>query len=164
MTTIKQFRDPQLITDGSVVGFYEREFYVFSNFSSFQVDWQDRHWATSEHAYQAARFFGVAEDLVEEVHRANSAHEAWEIAGRNKHRQRDNWVDIKSEVMLDICRHKLQQNSYVRHKLAQTNEEYLVEDSPVDGYWGWGADRQGHNELGKVWMTLRKELAQDDSL
>lgn len=156
--TIKKFRDPVLVTDGSVVGFYEREFYVFSNFSSFQVDWRGRHWPTSEHAYQAARFMGVAEDLVEQIYRANSAHEAWEIAGKNKSRQIDNWDDIKVETMLDICRHKLQQNPYVEKKLRLTNDEYLVEDSPVDSFWGWGSDKQGRNELGKVWMSLREEL------
>lgn len=164
MTTLKQFRDPQLVMDGSVIGFYEREFYVFSNFSSFQVTWRGRHWPTSEHAYQAARFFDVAEDLVEAIYHANSAHEAWEIAGRNKERQQADWVAVKSEVMLEICRHKLEQNPYVRRKLLQTNEEYLVEDSPTDAYWGWGADRQGRNELGKVWMTLRKEITTDGDI
>lgn len=158
MTTITQFRDPNLATDGSVVGFYEREFYVFSNFSSFQVDWQGRRWPTSEHAYQAARFFEVASDLVEQIASARSSHEAWEIAGANKHRQRENWPEIKADVMLEICRHKLQQNPYVRRKLLQTNDEYLVEDSPVDGFWGWGADKKGRNELGKVWTKLREEL------
>jgi ribA/ribD-fused uncharacterized protein len=158
MTTIAQFRDPQLATDGSVVGFYEREFYVFSNFSSFQVDWAGRHWPTSEHAYQAARFFETAPELVERIARARSSHEAWEIAGANKQYQRKNWPDIKAEVMLEICRHKLQQNPYVRRKLLQTENEYLVEDSPVDSFWGWGSDKKGRNELGKVWMKLREEL------
>lgn len=158
MSTIKQFRDPQLVTDGSVVGFYEREFYVFSNFSSFQVEWAGRLWPTSEHAYQAARFFEVAPELVEQIAKARSSHEAWEIAGNNKHLQRTNWSKIKADVMLEICRHKLQQNPYVLKKLLQTNNEHLVEDSPVDSFWGWGADKQGRNELGKVWMKLREEL------
>lgn len=158
MTTIKKFRDSDLATDGSVVGFYEREFYVFSNFSSFQVEWRGRHWPTSEHAYQAARFMGVREDLVERIFEANSAHEAWEIMGQNKHVQIKNWDEIKAETMLDICRHKLEQNPYVQKKLKLTNDEYLVEDSPVDGFWGWGPDKMGRNELGKVWMKLREDM------
>lgn len=156
--TIAKFRDPLLVTDGSVVGFYEREFYVFSNFSSFQVDWRGRHWPTSEHAYQAARFMGIAEDMVEAIASANSAHDAWELAGKNKERQLPNWNEIKVDTMLDICRHKLQQNSYVEKKLRLTENEYLVEDSPVDSFWGWGEDHNGRNELGKVWMKLREEL------
>lgn len=159
MTTIAEFRDPQLATDGGVVGFYEREFYVFSNFSSFQVEWRGRLWATSEHAYQAARYMGVAEDLVEQVASARSAHEAWSLGTHeNKKRQIPNWPEIKAEVMYDICKHKLRQNPYVEKKLLLTNDEYLVEDSPVDDFWGWGADEQGRNELGKVWMRLREEL------
>lgn len=158
MTSIKQFRDSKLVTDGSNVGFYEREFYVFSNFSSFQVEWMGYLWPTSEHAYQAARFFDSSPEFVQKIKNARSAHEAFEIAQGNKQHQRDNWEVIKTEVMLEICRHKLQQNPYVWHKLQLTNNEHLVEDSPVDGFWGWGADRQGRNELGKVWMKLREEV------
>ncbi|MFZ1302173.1 MAG: NADAR family protein [Candidatus Microsaccharimonas sp.] len=162
MTTIKQFRDPQLSTDGSVVGFYEREFYTFSNFSSFQVDWEGRRWPTSEHAYQAARYMGTSPEFVEKIFNARSAHEAWEIAQSNKQHDRQNWPEIKAEVMLDICRHKLQQNPYVKHKLLLTNDELLVEDSPIDSFWGWGPDGQGRNELGKVWMKLREELRNNE--
>ena len=60
--------------------------------------------------------------------------------------------------MEDICRCKLQQNSYVKKKLLQTFDLPLVEDSPNDDYWGWGLNRHGRNELGKVWMRLRDEL------
>ncbi len=159
MTTIEEFRDPQHATDGSVVGFYEREFYVFSNFSSFQVEWRGRLWPTSEHAYQAARYMGVAEDLVEQIANARSAHEAWSLGTHeNKARQIKNWPEVKAAIMYDICKHKLLQNPYVEKKLRLTNDEYLVEDSPVDSFWGWGADRQGRNELGIVWMKLREEL------
>lgn len=56
MKKFRQFRDPELVVDGSIVGFYPREFYVLSNFASFQVDWRGRRWMTSEHAYQAAHF------------------------------------------------------------------------------------------------------------
>jgi len=162
MTTIQQFRDSKLITDGSVVGFYEREFYVFSNFSSFQVQWEGHVWPTSEHAYQAARFFDSSPELVQKIKDARSAHEAFEIAQGNKQYQREGWVEMKTAVMLEICRHKLQQNPYVFHKLMLTNDEYLVEDSPVDSFWGWGADRQGRNELGKVWMKLREEVRNNE--
>jgi len=158
MTSIKQFRDSKLVTDGSMVGFYEREFYVFSNFSSFQVEWMGYLWPTSEHAYQAARFFDSSPQYDQKIKDTRSAHEAFEIAQGNKQYQRDNWEAIKKEVMLEICRHKLQQNPYVWHKLELTNDEHLVEDSPVDSFWGWGADRQGRNELGKVWMKLREEV------
>lgn len=158
MTKIKDFRDPLLDTTGDVVGCYEREFYTFSNFSSFQVQWRGHLWPTSEHAYQAAHFFETAPDLVEQIFASRSAHEAYVLAKSNAPKVLKNWHDIKIEIMEDICRHKLQQHDYVRKQLLKTGDVLIVEDSPVDSFWGWGADRKGRNELGKVWMRLRQEL------
>lgn len=156
---LKQFRDPDLVTKGDVVGLYEREFYVFSNFSSFQVEWRGRVWPTSEHAYQAAHFFDTAPELVEQIFTARSAHEAFKIAKANADKAPENWEEIKVSVMEDICRHKLRQHPYVERKLRQTLDLPMVEDSPKDSCWGWGADKKGRNELGKIWMRLRGELS-----
>jgi len=153
-----QNRDPQLETSGKVVGFYEREFYVFSNFSSFQVEWKGRIWKTSEHAYQAAHFFNIEPELVEEIFEAKSAHDVFKIAKANANKAPSNWEEIKVEIMEDIVRNKLQQNPYVMHKLMQTGDRLIVEDSPKDDCWGWGPNKDGRNELGKIWMKLREEI------
>lgn len=34
----------------------------------------------------------------------------------------------------------------------------IVEDSPKDDFWGWRPNRNGQNNLGKLWMKLREEL------
>ncbi|MFW6109832.1 MAG: NADAR family protein [Patescibacteria group bacterium] len=151
-------RDPKLETSGKIVGFYEREFYCFSNFSSFSVTWQGKYWQTSEHAYQAAHFFETAPKLAEQIRKANSAHEAYKIAKRNADKISEDWNNRKIEVMEEIVRHKLNQNPYIKHKLIQTGDRKIVEDSPKDNFWGWGPDRNGRNELGKIWMRLREEL------
>lgn len=153
-----QFRDPDLETSGDIVGFYEREFYVFSNFSSFQIDWKGRHWPTSEHAYQASHFFETAPELVELILQAPSAHEAFKIAKSNSEKVPEDWEAVKVEVMYDICKQKLLQNPYVYRKLLQTGDLAIVEDSPKDSFWGWGKTKNGRNELGKIWMKLRSEL------
>ena len=155
---LKQYRDPKLAISGQVIGFYEREFYPLSNFSSFQVDWHGRRWATSEHAYQAAHFFDTAPELAEAISSARSAHDAFKIAKANADKAPANWEKIKPALMEDICRHKLEQNEYVRQKLLQTQELPLVEDSPTDSFWGWGPSQNGRNQLGKIWMILRLEL------
>lgn len=151
-------RDMQLATDGTVVGFYEREFYPFSNFSSFQVQWRGKTWMTSEHAYQAAHFFETSPELAEHIYTLPSAHEAYKLAKANTDRLPTDWDVRKIPVMKDILRAKLSQHVYVREKLLQTGEAHMVEDSPKDSFWGWGANRQGRNELGKIWMQLREEL------
>lgn len=154
-TQLQQYRDSGLAVSGDVIGFYEREFYVFSNFSSFQVEWKGRLWPTSEHAYQASHFFETAPELVEQIFNARSAHDAFKIAKANADKAPSNWEDIKVGIMEDICKHKLMQHEYIQKKLLQTGDLPLVEDSEKDSCWGWGADKQGRNELGKVWMRLR---------
>jgi ribA/ribD-fused uncharacterized protein len=156
-------RDVLLDTSGDVVGFYEREFYTFSNFSSFQVEWRGYLWPTSEHAYQAAHFFETAPDLAEAIKLSRSAHDAYKIAKSNADLAPANWHDIKADVMYDICKAKLAQNPYVRQKLEQTLDKYLVEDSPADSFWGWGPNKKGRNELGKIWMRLRDEIKLETS-
>lgn len=153
-----QFRDPDLDTSGDIIGFYPREFYTFDNFSSFQVDYKGRRWATSEHAYQATHFFETAPELAEQIYNARSAHEAFSIAKDNADKAPENWHEIKVEIMYEICKLKLLQNPYVRKKLESSGDLDIVEDSPKDDFWGWGANRDGRNELGKIWMRLREEL------
>jgi ribA/ribD-fused uncharacterized protein len=154
----EQFRDPLLDVTGDVVGFYPREFYPLDNFASFQVDWQGRRWPTSEHAYQASIFMETAPEVVELIAEARSAHDAQKIARLYKDRRPENWDEVKISVMEDICRHKLLQNPYVWAKLVQTGDLEIVEDSPKDDFWGWGPNRDGRNELGKIWMRLREEI------
>lgn len=151
-------RDPLLDTSGSVAAFYEREFFTFSNFSSFQVEWRGRIWQTSEHAYQAARYFEVAPQHVETIHGLPSAHAAYTFMRNNRATERASWSDEKRDVMYDIVRHKLGQHAYVQSQLLRTGDALIVEDSPKDSFWGWGPDRKGRNELGKIWMELREEL------
>lgn len=156
-----QNRDPQLETSGKIVGFYEREFYCFSNFSSFQVKWKGKLWPTSEHAYQAAHFFENKPELSEKIFHVKSAHEAYKIAKANAGKVPANWNEIKVEIMENIVRKKLKQNPYVQHKLLQTGKRLIVEDSPKDDFWGWGPKKNGRNELGKIWMKLRSELVSE---
>ena len=159
-----QYRDSQLAATGKVVGFYEREFYVFSNFSSFQVYWRGRLWPTSEHAYQAAHFFETNRELTEQIFGSPSAHEAFKLAKANVDQARVDWEELKVGIMEDICWHKLAQHTYIQLKLLQTGDVPLVEDSPTDAFWGWGSGRDGRNELGQLWMRLRAQLQENPEL
>lgn len=153
-----QNRDPKLETSGKIIGFYEREYYTFSNFSSFAIEWKGRLWPTSEHAYQAAHFIETDPDLFDQIVKARSAHEAYKITKANGDKAPKNWHEIKPTVMEEIVRLKLEQNPYVKKKLLESGDLMLVEDSPKDDFWGWSKDHKGRNELGKIWMKLRDEL------
>ena len=153
-----QFRDPELETSGSIIGFYPREFYVFDNFSSFAVDYCGRRWPTSEHAYQASHFFETAPKLAEAILEARSAHDAYKIAKANADKAPENWDEMKIDIMTEIVRAKCEQNSYVKEKLLDSGDLDIIEDSPKDNFWGWGKNHDGRNELGQIWMRLRDEL------
>lgn len=153
-----QFRDPELETSGEIIGFYPREFYTFDNFAAFQVDYLGHRWPTSEHAYHAAKFVDSAPEVVELLKEARSPHDALRIAQDQKPKCAEDWDERKVSVMYEICRLKLVQNVYVLQKLELSGDLEIVEDSPKDDFWGWGPNRDGRNELGKIWMRLRDEL------
>lgn len=146
------------------VCFYEQDFYVLSNFSSFNLKWKGLTFPTSEHAYHWMKF-GTSHDgkscrptVSDYILKAPSAHEAFKIAGRNKGHRRKDWDDVKVDFMRDILRLKVEQHEYVRRKLLATCDRELVENSWRDDYWGWGPNRDGQNMLGKLWMEIRAEI------
>ncbi len=142
------------------VCFYEQDFYVLSNFSSFNLQWKGYTFPTSEHAYHWEKFFPdvSVRHIAEDILNAPSAHEAFKIAERAKSARRPDWDQVKVDVMRDILRAKAKQHEYVSRKLLATGDRELVENSWRDDYWGWGPDKDGQNMLGKLWMEIRAEL------
>ncbi len=156
---IEQYRDLWLSEKfDEFVGFYPREFFVFDNFSSFGIIMEGEFYPTVEHAYQAGKFFKSAPEIAEKIKRCLSAHEAQKIANANKDKQAEEWDEIKVDYMEKLLRLKLEQNPYVKQKLLQTKDYLICEDSPKDAFWGIGANRDGQNQLGKLWMKLREEI------
>ncbi|PJE74570.1 MAG: hypothetical protein COV01_00885 [Candidatus Taylorbacteria bacterium CG10_big_fil_rev_8_21_14_0_10_41_48] len=141
--------------------FYEHEFYVCSNFSSFEVEYKGETWKTAEHAYQASKY--EDDEIRKSIQRARSSHDAMKIA-KNMHsdKKRNDWYEVKLNIMEEICRAKLSQHFYVQKKLLQTEDRDLIENSPRDSFWGWGENKNGENNLGKIWMKLREELKTDE--
>lgn len=50
---------------------------------------------------------------------------------------------------------KYDQHPEVREYLLSTGNQELIENSPVDYFWGGGADGTGQNWIGKIWMEIR---------
>lgn len=147
------------MTDNPIF-FYEHEFYPFSNFSSFAVEWKDKLWPTSEHVYHSERFDDPKRK--ELIRNMRSAHEAFKYAQANKHLQRSDWDAIKLGVMKQILHEKVRQHPYVKKKLFDSGERELVEDSWRDDFWGWGPRKDGKNHLGRLWMEVRKETRKEE--
>lgn len=149
-------------SDKNTVCFYETEHYMFSNFSSFSVEYKGVLWVTSEYAYQAAKF---TDDVIrEKIKNSRSSYDAFTIARLHKDSYRPDWQDVKLEVMEEVVRKKHEQHPCIQKKLKETGSKLIVEDSPVDDFWGWGPNKDGENNLGKIWMKIRNELDDQESL
>ena len=157
MIKLKQYRDIWLSEKmNEFIGFYPREFYPLDNFSSFKVEYNGYLYSTAEEAFQANLFINDYPFIADMIKKSNSAHDAQKIRFKyeDKIKLSDNEI---LELMEKILRCKVEQNPYVLKKLLETNDYYIVEDSPKDNYWGWGINRDGCNHLGKIWMKLREE-------
>ena len=60
--------------------------------------------------------------------------------------------------MEEILRAKTEQHEDVRDVLKKTGKRTIIENSPVDSFWGIGYDGNGQNVVGKIWMKIRDEL------
>jgi ribA/ribD-fused uncharacterized protein len=130
--------------------------YAFlSNFYPAEVEYCDILYPTSEHAYQAAKTRNRAERLmISRLPTPGKAKRA-EVALRQE------WEEIKDQVMLDILRLKFTPGTRLANMLLDTGPEMLVEGN-TDTYWGRvqqpDGSWKGRNQLGKLLMRVRKEL------
>lgn len=138
------------------IKFYKtKEPYGFmSNYYKSRMFFNGRWWNWSEAPYQAAKTTVQAE--IDEIWNASKANDT-RLLGQ-KVTMRSDWDQVKRQIMKEICVAKFLQHPELRKQLMETGTEELIEDSPVDWYWGVGADGTGKNMLGKVLMEIRQEL------
>ena len=138
------------------IPYYETSNTVFSNFSPHTVEYKGVNYMTSEHAFHAAKF--ADQKIIDEIIAARSPVEAFQLGKKYKAVRRSDWNEIKIGVMREILAAKLAQHTEVREALLATEDEEIIEDSPVDAFWGNAPDGTGQNHVGKIWMQLRSEL------
>ncbi len=139
-----------------IICFYEREFYPFSNFSSFMLEWKGTLYMTSEHAYHTEKF--TDSEIIRKIKEARSVHDVFQISREYQDKVRPDWLDIRVSVMEEIIRAKVAQHPYVKQKLIESGGRKIIEDSWQDNFWGWGPNKDGQNQLGKIWMKIRDDL------
>jgi len=75
--------------------------------------------------------------------------------------ERENWEEIKLDVMYDGLKAKFEQNEDLKTSLLETDKKQLVFDLKKDNYWGIGKNNKGENMLGKLLMKLRTNLKEE---
>jgi hypothetical protein len=84
--------------------------------------------------------------------------------GRDRsHPLRGDWEQVKDEIMQQAVLQKFETHADIREILLSTSDELIVENSPIDYYWGCGKDGSGKNRLGELLMTVREILRQQQN-
>ena len=134
----------------------ENPFGYLSNYSDHPILIDGVLWKTSEHYYQANKF--EDKKIMEEIRNTDTPKEASKIGRSHNELIREDWTEIKDEVMEKVIRAKVEQHKEIQKELISTGNTPIIEDSPIDSYWGCGNDGKGLNKLGKIWMKVRGEL------
>ena len=124
-----------------------------SNFWPAVVKMSGLVFPSVENAYQAAKTLdpGVRKWLSEV-----SPSKAKQI-GKTL-RVREDWEQIKLQVMYELVRYKFTCNLELKTRLIKTGDAYLEETNTWrDKFWGV-FNGQGENHMGKILMRIRKEI------
>lgn len=76
----------------------------------------------------------------------------------NKDKQPASWQEDKVGVMEEILLTKAEQHRDVRDTLKKTGNRMIIENSPIDSFWGIGPGGNGKNAVGEIWMKIRSSL------
>ena len=142
MPTIDRFRDKHAF---------------LSNFHPSVVGLDGLLYPTVEHAYQAAKT--LEPGLRSAIRMAGTPGYAKRLG--QKILLREDWEDVKVEVMLDLLRKKFSHDDFATRLLA-TGDATLIEGNDWgDVFWGmtgYPPKRVGQNYLGRLLMQVRGEL------
>lgn len=132
---------------------FRGKYFFLSNFYSAPITYNGLTYLNNEAAFQAQK-------TIDPMHREAFTKYDPSQAKRNGRRVtlRNNWEEIKFNVMYEICLAKFSQNEELKTKLLATGDEHLEEGNT----WGdkiWGTvNGDGQNNLGKILMQVREEL------
>lgn len=131
----------------------------FSNFSLYGIQLKGQFWPTTEHYYQAQKFVGTENEALSFVIQAVKAPgEAASIGREPGHRIRSDWAQVRNQIMREAVLTKFLTHLDIQAVLLSTIQQYIVENSPSDAYWGCGLNRKGQNQLGRILMSVRQEI------
>lgn len=137
----------------------EEPYGCFSNFSAHGFELDGVYWPTSEHYFQAQKFVGTPH--LEEIRLVKTPKDAAKM-GRDRQRPlRRDWEQVKDDIMRKAVLCKFETHADIREVLLSTGDEKLVENSPIDYYWGCGKDGSGKNKLGIILVEVREILRQN---
>ena len=141
---------------------FRGKYYFLSNFYSAPVTYDGITYQNNEAAFHSAKILSGREQF------ANLDPSSAKKLGRSV-KLREDWEEVKDDIMYEICKSKFSQNLNLGKKLLATGDEYLEEGTTGwhDNYWGnCECDKckniEGKNTLGKILMRIREELISNE--
>ncbi len=128
----------------------------FSNFSPHGFELDGLYWSTSEHYFQAQKFPGTPD--AEKIRSVKTPKDAAKMGRERTRPLRPDWEQVKDDIMRKAVLRKFETHADIREILLSTGDAEIVENSPIDYYWGCGANGTGKNMLGIILMEVREIL------
>ena len=141
---------------------FRGEFRFLSNFFPATVVMDGLRFTDTEAAFQSQK-------EPEKAHMFEGLDPATTKAMGRKANLREDWDEVKNDVMRRVVRLKFEQNTDLRKRLIDTGDAVLIEGNNWhDNYWGActceGCERKkGKNMLGNILMELRSEFQKQES-
>lgn len=140
---------------------FRGEYFYLSNFSNYPVTFEGITYKNNESAFQSAKLStnNTVDPKTKLTRKDFSLMTGIEAKRAGKRISlRNDWEDIKLQVMRKICKAKFSQNVLLKEKLISTGNTPIVEhNSWGDTFWGVSNNR-GENHLGKILTGIRSEL------
>ncbi|MEA5575877.1 NADAR family protein [Anabaena sp. UHCC 0451] len=135
--------------------YHTRDQYAcFSNFSPHGFILDDLYWSTSEHYFQAQKFIDTHH--LEAIRLVKTPRDAAKMGRQRTRPLRSDWEKVKDDIMRKAVLCKFSTHIDIKEILLSTGDEEIVENSPIDFYWGCGSDGSGKNMLGQILMEVRE--------
>lgn len=132
---------------------FRGEYFFLSNFYECPIIYDGRTFQSTEAAFQSAKTLNPK--LRDEFTKLNPS-ESKRVG--NSVKLREDWEEVKLQVMEDVLRIKFKPGSELAQRLLATGDEELVEGNTWrDRVWGV-YNGKGENHLGKLLMKIRGEL------
>jgi ribA/ribD-fused uncharacterized protein len=136
-----------------VIDCFKNKYSFLSNFYPCEVLYDGIKYRSAEAAFQSAK----TTNMDKRMSFVNMLPNQAKKEGR-KLSLREDWEEVKYNIMLEIVRNKFKWNKNLKEKLIATENAELIEGN----WWGdtvWGVcNGIGSNYLGKILMQVREEI------
>lgn len=130
-----------------------------ANYSNHSFNKNGVFYKTVEHYYQSEKF--ADEKIKKEILNAKTPKIASNIGRDRNNPRKDNFKNIKLDVMYEGILEKFRQNREIACKLIETRNQEIIEATIDEYYWGIGKNKTGQNNIGKILVRVREQIKKE---